>query len=405
MRHAIAAVTAVSLLLFGLPLAFVLQRLLTSEALTRLQRDATRTLAVVPDNVLQDGAALRVPVGTDGTVLGVYDARGRRVAGAGPATSRLTRQAADGREHDGADGADLAVVVPVLSDTTVVGSVRAALPRGRLQARVFAAWGLLAGLALLVVGVSWLLARRAALRVSAPFEDLTRAARALGEGHFRLDLPRWGLLEADAAARALVASAARIDALVAHERSFTRDASHQLRTPLAALVVQLEQRPPDVAAALRSAEHLERTVADLLALRAAPGSGRSDPAEVVTEAVRRWGGAQGRVQLRQEEVPDVAMSAAALRQSLDVLLDNALRHGEPPVTVTLERYGDAVLVEVGDRGPGLAGAPAGTGLRLAAEIMERAGGSLLVRDPGPHPRLALLLPAGVPQQAQSSSSR
>ncbi|MCU1672993.1 MAG: sensor histidine kinase [Frankiales bacterium] len=403
-RNAIVAGAAVSLLLFGIPLAVVLDRLITSDALTGLQRDATRAVAAVPDNVLEAGQVLRVPTVGGGTRIGVYDARGARVAGVGPASSRLAAQAGDGREHDGRDGDDLAVVVPVLSDTTVAGSVRASVQRDVLRSRVHRAWALLASLALLVIGLSWLLARRSASRVAEPFEDITRAAQELGAGTFDIALPRWGITEADAAAEALSDSANRIDALVAHERAFMRDASHQLRTPLAALVVRLEQQPPDVARALDSAQNLERTIADLLAVRTARGTETCDAGDIAAEATARWHRAGASVILRRDDVPRVAVSASALRQSLDVLLDNALRHGSAPVTVTVEAYGEAVLTEVADRGPGLRGATAGTGLNLATTLMERAGGSLIVREGGSHPRVALLLPLADSAAARDYSS-
>ncbi|MCW2586863.1 MAG: two-component sensor histidine kinase, partial [Frankiales bacterium] len=78
----------------------------------------------------------------------------------------------------------------------------------------------------------------------------------------------------------------------------------------------------------------------------------------------------------------------------------ALRHGGGTVTVTVEPLGDSVVVEVTDEGPGLADdAVQGTGLRLAATLVERFGGDLLVRRRKPQPRLALLVPA------QSASKR
>jgi signal transduction histidine kinase len=101
--------------------------------------------------------------------------------------------------------------------------------------------------------------------------------------------------------------------------------------------------------------------------------------------------------LRIDNSDNVALTGPALRQSLDVLLDNALRHGRGAVTVTVEPFGDSVLVEVADQGPGFArGAQPGTGMRLASGIVERAGGSLLIRGREPHTRVALLLPVHTP---------
>lgn len=392
-RRAIAGTVAVALLLLGVPLAVVLARLIDSQALAGLQRDATRAVAAVPDNLLQAGAPLALPRSRSGVDLAAYDPGGVRVAGRGPERSALAARAADGAEHDGADGSDLAVVVPVLSDGAVAGSLRAAVPGRALRHRVARAWALLLGLAAVVGALALLLAERAARRISRPFEALTAAARGLGEGRYELDLPTWGLAEADAAASALRDSARSVDQLVRHERDFVRHASHQLRTPLSGVLLRLEQEPPDVQGAIARALDLQTTIADLLSLRAVGGAGSCCPAEVAREVTERRDSPARRVVLRADDTPDVGLSAAGLRQALDVLVDNALRHGRGEVTVTVEPYGDQVVVEVSDSGPGLrAGWRAGTGLHLATGIVERAGGSLLVREQGRHPRLALLLP-------------
>lgn len=406
-RNAIAVIVVTAVLLFGIPLAVVLGRLIESRALTGLQRDATRAVASVPDNVLQKGSHVRVPPGSGGTRIGVYDAQGRLVVGQGPARSALAARAGDGREHDEHDSGDLGVVVPVLSDTTVAGSVRAAIPLVTLHNRVREAWALLAGLALAVVAVALLLARAAAGQISGPFEQITAAARGLGAGHYEIDLARWGIAEADAAGEALRDSALQINLLVSHERTFVRDASHQLRTPLAGLMLHLERTPPDVPAALNGARHLETTIADLLALRAITGSGWCNPHEVAAQAVQRWSSPARPITLRTDTTQPAGITAAALRQSLDVLLDNAIRHGAGEIVVTVEPLGDEIVVEVADHGRGFAPtAEPGTGLLLATGIVQRAGGSLLVRRRSPQARIALLLkPAHAPATSESPSSR
>ena len=394
MRASIAGIVVASLLLFGVPLGVVLGRLIHSRAVTGLQRDATRELAVVPDNVIESGAALPPPQASAGTMLGVYDARGRRVAGTGPATSGLAALAVDGREHDGPDAGDLTVVVPVLSDTAVAGSVRAAIPLAVLRRRIATSWALLALLAAVVTGAAVIAATRAARRISAPFEQLTVAARGLGSGQAHVRLAPFGIAEADAAGAALTEAARSVDDLLTRERDFVRHASHQLRTPLAALVVHLEREPPDVPAALDRAIHLDTTIADLLAVRSTTPTARCDPTAVAGAAVRRWKTTGRRITLRSDDGRPAALTEAALRQCLDVLIDNAIRHGAGDVVVTVEPLGDLVSVEVADDGPGFtSGARPGTGLKLAADLVQRCGGSLLLRRETPRPRVALLLPA------------
>ncbi|MBU2667972.1 HAMP domain-containing histidine kinase [Actinoplanes bogorensis] len=395
-RNAIVLVAVLALMLFGVPLAVVLDRLATSQALTTLQRDATRGVAAVPDNVLEAGSRVRVPAGSRGIRIAVYDARGGLVAGAGPDQSALAARVTDGREHDGRDGGDLSVVVPVLSDTTIAGSVRAAVPLARLRAATYRMWALLAGLAGLVLGIAVLLARRSARRIAEPFERLTVAARGLGDDRYDVELPRSGIAEADAAGDALRDSAREVDLLLRQERDFVRHASHQLRTPLSGVLLALDRPAPDVPAALARARDLETTIADLLSLRSRT-AGSCDPGDIAAEAVRRWTTPQRPIELRRDDTGDVAIAEPALRQSLDVLLDNAVRHGAGAVTVTVEPYGETVLIEVADRGAGFtASATPGTGLRLAEGIVERAGGSIVIRQRAPYPRVALLVPAAQP---------
>lgn len=390
---AIAVVAVLSVLAFGVPLAILAGRLIESRALTALQRDATRAVALVPDNVIEAGTPVKVPQVAGAGGFGVYDSQGRLVGGEGPTHSGLALAAAGGLERDGHEAGALTVVVPVLSDTRVAGSVRAATPLSALYAQVAAAWGLLAALAAIVAALATVQARRSARRISAPFEQMTVAARGLGEGRYDVRLPHWGIAEADAAAQALSGSAAVIHELLRHERDFVRHASHQLRTPLSALLVHLGQSPADVDAATLDAHHLQRTIDDLVALRALTRDDACDPVAVARAAAQQWSTAERPVVLRAQPLDDVALPVAALRQSLDVLLDNAVRHGEGEIVVTVEPLGDNVVVEVADHGEGFAAnARHGTGLELVSGVMERAGGSLLVRHRGPRPRVALILP-------------
>lgn len=402
---AIAAVAVLSVVAFGVPLAVLAGRLIQSRALTTLQRDATRAVAVVPDNVIEAGTPVAVPHVPGGSTVGVYDVHGQRVGGAGPARSGLAAAATAGTEQHGHEAGALTVVVPVRSDTRVAGSVRASTPLSALYADVLAAWGLLAALAAVVAGLATVQARRSARRISTPFEQLTVAARGLGEGRYDVRLPRWSIAEADAAAEALAESGAAIQELLQHERDFVRHASHQLRTPLSALLVHLGQSPADVEAATVDAHHLQRTIDDLLALRALSRDEACDPVDVARTAALRWSTADRAVVLRAQPLDDVALPAAALRQSLDVLLDNAMRHGAGQVTVTVEPFGDTVMVEVADRGAGFSrGSRHGTGLELVSGVMERGGGSLLVRHAGAHPRVALILPTAHAREVTSAAA-
>jgi signal transduction histidine kinase len=404
LRNTFVLLTAGALLLFGIPLAIAVQRVVEGDALARLQRDAARAVAAVPDEALDTTRALELPELPDGVRLSLYDRQGQRRAGAGPMRSELAAAVVDGKEHHGHESGELVVVAPIVSDTVVTGSVRTAMPLGDLTTDRLQAWVALSGLGILVLAFSALLAGRAARRIARPFEELTVGAKALGDGLFEIDLPRWGLREADAAAAALQRTAQEMGQLVTQERDFVRHANHQLRTPLAGLTLQLEElagsgTEPRVSAALERANQLDRTLQDLLVVRSPVQGATCDADELVSELVLRWSGTTPRpITVRSAEVDAVAMPEAAVRQALEVLLDNAVRHGAGPITVTVEPLGDLVLVEVSDDGEGFGtGALNGTGLRLATGLMQRFGGELLIRRRAPRPRVALLLP-------QSSSS-
>ena len=134
-------------------------------------------------------------------------------------------------------------------------------------------------LALIATGLAAVLARRQSVRLAAPLERLTRVARALGDGDFTVRAERSGLREADTASQALEDTAAQLGDLLDRERAFSSDVSHQLRTPLTALMVGLEgalDRPDaDLRSAIHDAlsrgEHLRTTIDDLISLVRPPG--------------------------------------------------------------------------------------------------------------------------------------
>ena len=95
-------------------------------------------------------------------------------------------------------------------------------------------------LLLLVSTVAGLIGYVAARQLARPLEQLADAAGALGRGRFDLDLPKTRMPEAQAIGSALRTSAVQLESRIRRERSFSEQASHELRTPITTLRLELE---------------------------------------------------------------------------------------------------------------------------------------------------------------------
>ncbi|MEU8763291.1 ATP-binding protein [Streptomyces sp. NPDC048659] len=227
-----------------------------------------------------------------------------------------------------------------------------------------------------VVVLSALLALLSARAVLRPVRDLGRATRKLAEGDLSIRVAVKGRDELANLAQDFNETADELQTSVAHlrdqeerARRFVADVSHELRTPLAAMTMvatvleeDADQLPPDTARAARtvSAEtaKLSRLVEDLMEMsRFDSGAARLTPAETdLAEAIRASLALRGWTDRVDTALPD-GVRVRLDRRRLDViianLVGNALRHGAPPVTVTLATTPDAAVITVADRGPGL----------------------------------------------------
>lgn len=413
---AIAAVAAAAVILFALPLAVVLQRNYRNQELLRLQRDtvaATRALDLGPPG--RDPVEL--PPSRDR--LAVYDSAGRRIIGQGPphADGLVSSVLRTGAPADSARGRQLLAAVPLVRRERVAGALRAQRQDTRAVARTRSAWLALAGLTALLVTCATLAALALGRRLAHPLERVAEAARRLGDGDFAVRVPRGGVPEADQIAATLDDTARRLGRLVARERAFSADASHQLRTPLAALRIELEaielrgDPPPEVGSALAQVERLQATVDTLLAVaRDVPRpAGRTDLSLLLEETQRRWRGplaedARPLHTVRQVDRPVARASPTVVGEVLDVLLDNAHRHGEGPIIVAVREAGEWLAIDVADEGAGFGDRAEeafsrrrsshdghGIGLALAQSLAHAEGGRLAITQHRP-PVVTLWLP-------------
>jgi signal transduction histidine kinase len=413
---AIAGVAAVAVLLFAIPLGLVLAQSYRDRELLVLQRDtvaATRRIDVAPGGP----DPIELPPSRD--VLGVYDRRGALVAGRGPtrADGAVVAALRGSRPVSRTEDGRLVTAVPLVVRERVAGVVRAERPDAAVERSARDAWLLLGGLAAAVVAGAAVAAIVLGRRLARPLERLAVAAGRLGDGEFTVRAPRAAIPEVDAVSTALEATAERLDHLLARERAFTANASHQLRTPLQALRIELEgmelrgDSAAELPAALSQVDRLQATVDTLLDLaRDAPRrAGRTELGAVLEELESRWRGplaAEGRplhVENRARHTT-AAASGPVVCEIVDVLVANARRHGSGVVTIAARDVGGWLALDVADEGEGFHGDPEdsfarrvdadrhGIGLALARSLADAEGLRLSVTRAGPGPVLTLLLP-------------
>jgi signal transduction histidine kinase len=391
------SVAVIILLALEVPLAVSYAHNQRSDAMTRLEHDATAIGALAEDALHGTGSrsalagvVRRYGDETDGRVV-VVDRGGRLVVGVAGAGTGPAVRALSGRVVRSTAGGLLSVAVPVSSGGSILGAVGISTPSAELSEQIASFRWKLGAVAGAVLTVTVLVALLLSRWVTRPLRDLERAAERVGAGKLDARAPvTGGPPEVRSLARRFNDTVARLEELVRAQEAFVGDASHQLRTPLTALRLRLENG--DVPGALTEVERLSRIVDALLALARAEASAAETVqlGPAVDERLAAWrpvADAKG-VRLEAAVTGTALVGRDRLGQVLDNLLANALAVSPDGSHVTV--HGDANALHVTDHGPGMTaedrtrafdrfwskGGGSGLGLAIVRHLVEVDGGSV-----------------------------
>lgn len=385
------AIAVFVLLVLELPLAVIYANAEYDRLVNGVLNDAVFTSTLV-EEALEDDEPVRLPaavreVAAEGDArIVVTDADGLSVADTSDASvprdystrtevaAALAGEQVSGRRRsDTLDTELVYVAVPVAHEGEVIGAVRITAPTSVVRARVVRQWATLAGVALVVLAATSLVALAMSRWVGGPVVRIQQAVEDFAGGDLdaRVDLAEGPPELVDLAGR-IDDMAARIGGLVTVQRSFVADASHQLRTPLTGLRLELENLEttagsPAQRAALERATDASRRLArmlDGLLLLARlegqrPALEQVDVDALLDEVEATWSPLADEAGVRftrQGTAGVVATVATHLAQVVDVLVDNAIaaspRGGA--IVVAADRDVDGtVVVRVADEGPGM----------------------------------------------------
>ncbi len=320
--------------------------------------------------------------------------------------------------------------------TATVGQVSATvgIPRTAAMLR-FASISrmvLLCSLLAFAVGLvgAWFYSRR----LVRPLAALTANTARLASGDTRGTGVRYGIVELDAIAEVVDRGVSSFNDLLEGERQLTANVSHQLRTPLTALSLRLEEiiaaddladARDEAAQALGQVERLAGVAADLVAVARGARVSAAGPVQVdrlVRDATAEWAPLYRAAErtLEHEGVDRLVAYASygAQSQVLATLVENSLRHGAGTTRIRGRAANGWVVIEVSDEGPGVPNdlAPCvferhvtadpengnGLGLTLARTLAAADGGRLQLVRAQP-PVFALFLPAAAADPAPAES--
>ena len=300
----------------------------------------------------------------------------------------------------------VAYLQPLATSENGLAIVEAFVPHEQLTHGVIGTWWVLAGVAVGLVAGSVLVADRLGARAVRTTRALAEGARRMGQGDLTARVPVKGPPELQEVGKAFNAMAERVRHLLAAEREVVADLSHRLRTPLTALLLDVDTlgRGPGADRVREAVRGLEREVDEIIKVARSglpPDEGGADAAEVVRDRLVFWSALADDQErpwtVRGADRPaPVPISRPDLAAALDALLGNVFRYTREGTrfAVTLVHQADLVALVVEDAGPGIAdsrqavrrgasgGGSTGLGLDIARRAAQSTGGSLHV-DRGP----------------------
>lgn len=260
-----------------------------------------------------------------------------------------------------------------------------------------------------------LMAARQSRKLSAPLIYLAASAEQLGSGTVRPHLRKSGIEEIDLVNEELIRTADRMAGRLAAERQFAADASHQLRTPLTALSMRLDEiemitKDDEVLTEVRACqdqvERLTGVVAELLKTSRSDSGGTTEVVNLDRVFDQQWqewrkvySKAKRELIFEGEEDMTVLATPGSLSQIIATLIENSVKYGAGRTTVAARRTANrkGVVITVADEGEGVpdeigddifkqgvsTGGSTGLGLPLALNLARADGGKLELAQNSP----------------------
>jgi len=197
--------------------------------------------------------------------------------------------------------------------------------------------------------------------LSRPLRELTSTVERIGRGDTPPPLPESGPSEIVTLNRGVNRMAANLRQLEQDRAVLLAGVSHDLRTPLARLRLGVEMQARDEATRagmVDDIEEMDRIIGQFLEFaRTDEDTAARDPANVnviVGACVERYTRMDKDVRFAPGDLPLVPLRPTAFSRLVTNLIDNALAYGAPPVDVSTRRQDNAIVLDIADRGPGIA---------------------------------------------------